>query len=135
MKLAPNTRYAVRLLFELDAAGVPLSISVLSRKTGLTPRVVENIHAILKRQGATVARVGAGGGIALKKPLEEISLGELVDWFEDGVEFRVCCGEKANECPQQDACETRLCWSGVSGRIRGMLHTVRLADIVRPKTV
>ena len=47
MKLSPNTRYAVRLLFELDAMRLPVSISALSQRTGITLRRVENVHTVL----------------------------------------------------------------------------------------
>ena len=130
MKLAPNTRYAIRLLFELDASSGPLSISTLSRRTGLSFRVIENIHSVLKQNGITDALVGAKGGITLEKALSEISLGEVVAWFEDGVQFSVCCGEKAYECPQQDECVTRSSWRDVSARVQDALNAISLREIV-----
>lgn len=131
MKLSTNTRYAVRILFELTDAGRPLSISALSKKTGLSFRAVENVHAVLKRNGVTKGTVGAGGGITLRKSLAEISLGQLVSWFDSGVEFAVCCGEKGNDCPQQDNCMTRAAWLGVSDKIQSALDQVWLADVKR----
>ena len=130
MKLAPNTRYAIRLLFELEAAGGPLSISALSRRTGLSFRVLENIHAVLKQNEVTDAMVGAKGGIVLRKPLGEISLGQVVAWFENGVQFSVCCGEKAYECPQQDGCATRSSWRSVSEKVQDALDGISLKEIV-----
>ena len=129
MKLAPNTRYAIRLLFELDASAGPLSISALSRRTGLSFRVLENIHAGLKQNGVTDALVGAKGGIVLQSPLDEISLGQVVSWFEEGVRFNVCCGEKAYECPQQDNCATRSSWREVSALVQETLDAVPLRKI------
>lgn len=131
MKLSPGTRYAVRLLFELDGAGRPLPIASLADKTGLSFRVVENVHAVLKRNGITGAVIGAKGGVVLQVPLTEISLGRVVSMFEDGVEFAVCCGEKAYDCPQQNDCATRNVWRRVSERIQRALDAVPLADIIR----
>ena len=131
MKLSPNTRYAVRLLFELSAMRLPVSIAALSMKTGIALRTVENVHTVLKHHGVTDASVGPKGGISLQRPLEEISLGQLIEWFDDGVEFAVCCGEKANECPQQNFCETRTVWRGISGEVQKALNLLSMADILR----
>ena len=131
MKLSPNTRYAVRLLFELDAMRIPISIASLSERTGITLRTVENVHAVLKQHGVTDATVGPKGGITLQRPLSDISLGQLIEWFDEGVEFAVCCGEKANECPQQNSCETRAVWRGISAEVQVALNAFSLAEILR----
>ena len=132
MKLSTNVRYAIRLLFELQKAGHPVSLSTLSDKTGITLRAMENAHTILKQQGVTDSSVGAKGGIHLTRPLEEISLGELVTWFDDGVEFSVCCGDKANDCPHQAICETSCTWREVSSHVLGVLNTISLQSVLLP---
>lgn len=131
MKLSANTRYAVRILFELHEAAAPLSINTLSQKTGIALRTIENVHTVLKQYGVTEASVGAKGGIAMRRPLEAISLGQVVAWFDEGVEFAVCCGDKGNECPQQDECRTRAAWRKVSGRVQRELDKILLSDILR----
>lgn len=131
MKLSANTRYAIRILFELHEAAVPLSISTLSQKTGIALRTIENVHTVLKRHGVTGASVGAKGGIALRRRLDTVSLGRIVAWFDDGVEFAVCCGDKGNECPQQDECRTRAAWRKVSARVQRELDAILLSDILR----
>ena len=137
MKLSPNTRYAIRVLFELAGASEPVSSTLLAEKTGLSPRVVENIQSVLKHEGITSSAMGARGGIRLKKNLSEISLGDMIYLFDDGIEFAVCCGEKSNDCPNQDFCETRSVWRSVSGLIQKELDAVSLETILRqyPKTI
>lgn len=130
MKFSTNIRYAVRMLYELRQAGRPLSLSVLADKTGITLRAMENVQAILKQQGVTDSSVGAKGGIHLVRPLDQVSIGELVEWFDDGVEFSVCCGDKANECPQRQFCETSATWTEVSSRVRGVLDTISLESVL-----
>lgn len=131
MKFSPNTRYAIRILFELDGMANPVSTAWLAEKTGMSLRTVENIHAVLRRGNITAGTVGARGGIRLLAPLDRISLGKLVTLFDDGVEFAVCCGEKSNECPNQDACEIRSVWSTVSDTIQRKLDEISLESILR----
>ncbi len=131
MKLSPNTRYAVRILFELKGAEEPVSTAFLAEKTGMSLRTVENIHAVLRQQGITNGTVGAKGGIQLQVPLAGISLGQLVELFDDGVELAVCCGDKSNECPNQDFCQVRSVWRSVSKRVQTELDAVSLEGILQ----
>lgn len=130
MKFSPKTRYAIRILFELGEAQGPLPAAVLSERTGLSFRVVETVHTVLKRHGVTTARVGSRGGISLSLPFDDISLGNVVRWFDSGVELGVCCGDKAHDCPRQEVCVTRRMWQAVSRKIEFALDTILLRDIV-----
>ncbi|MCC8194850.1 MAG: Rrf2 family transcriptional regulator, partial [Deltaproteobacteria bacterium] len=131
MRLSANTRYAIRVLFELNGMPGPVATAFLAEKTGMTLRTVENIHTILRRAGITAGTVGAKGGIALVAPLETISLGRLVALFDDGVEFAVCCGDKSNDCPNQSGCGIREIWKGVSHDVQSRLDAISLATILQ----
>lgn len=131
MKLSPNTRYAIRILFELQKGREPVSTAFLAEKTGMSLRTVENIHAVLRQNQITSGTVGAKGGIQLQVSLADISLGSLVRLFDDGVEFTVCCGEKSNECPNQNVCEMRSVWRSVSNKVQTELDAVSLESILQ----
>lgn len=131
MKLSPNTRYAIRILFELHGLSGPVSTAWLSEKTGISLRTVENIHAVLKQNGITSGTVGAKGGLQLLRTLADISLGDLVLLFDEGVAFSVCCGDKSNECPNQDTCEIRNAWNHVSAAVQEQLDRVSLESVLR----
>ena len=130
MKLSPNTRYAVRILFELHGTAAPISTAALSEKTGITPRTVENIHAVLRRHKITFGTVGAGGGLELVRPLSDISLGDIITLFDGGVAFSVCCGDKSNECPNKKTCGIRSAWDAVSMAVQEQLDAVSLESIL-----
>lgn len=131
MKLSSNTRYAIRILFELEGLKEPVSTALLAEKTGMSPRTVENIHAVLRQAKITSGTVGAKGGIQLLTPLAGVSLGRLVGLFDGGVEFAVCCGEKSNECPNQYHCEIRNVWGRVSRTVQEQLDAISLGEIKR----
>lgn len=130
MKLSTHTRYAIRILFELHLARGPISIAALSELTNIGLKTVENIHAVLRQNDITASIIGAHGGIRLNKPLSAISLGKMIELFDDGVRFVVCFGEKSNDCPRQNVCETRSVWKTISGQIQKELDTVSLEAIL-----
>ena len=131
MKLSAPTRYAIRILHELSQASGQLTLGDISERTGINFKVVESIASTLRQNGITVSNAGPKGGISLQKKLAEISLGQIVELFDGGVEMAVCCGDKSNDCPQQDACETRIMWKGISGAILGELNKISLEGLVR----
>lgn len=129
MKLTTNTRYAIRILCELAESSGLVSISTLSEKTGISLRTIEQIHTVCKQFGLTTGTVGAKGGIQLQRDLKNISLGEIILLFDDGIEFSVCCGDKSNNCPHQDSCASRNMWYDISMKIQEQLNIVSLQDI------
>ncbi len=130
MKLSTHTRYAIRILFELHLAKGPVSIAALSELTNIGLKTVENIHAVLRQNDITASIIGAHGGIRLNTPLSAISLGKMIELFDEGVRFVVCFGEKSNDCPRQNVCETRSVWKTISGQIQKELDTVSLEAIL-----
>jgi Rrf2 family protein len=133
MKLSASTRYAVRILSELAQAGTSVPIAALAENAGLSLRVVENITAKLRAHGITSSVLGAGGGITLSVPLSKISLGKLITLFEGGVQFAVCHGDKANDCPNQTICERSSVWRKISAKIQTELDSISLGEILMPK--
>lgn len=130
MILSTNTRYAIRLVYELHQVKAPLSITALAERINVSSKVVENVHAELKRHGITDAIIGANGGIRLIRSIEEISLGKMIELFDNGVRFVVCFGNKSNNCPRQSVCETQSVWKTISNRIQHELDSISLADIL-----
>ena len=131
MKLSAPTRYAIRILFELSECSHKATLGWISERTGISFKVVEAIAATLRQHGITASSAGPRGGISLVAPLAEISLGQVILLFDEGVEFAVCCGDKSNDCPQQNVCETRAMWRGISGRIQAELDKISLAEVLR----
>ncbi len=130
MILSTNTRYAIRLIYELHQVKAPLSITVLAERINVSVKVIENVHAELKRHGITDAIIGANGGIRLLRSIEDISLGKMIELFDSGVRFVVCFGNKSNNCPRQSVCETQSVWKTISNRIQNELDSISLADIL-----
>ena len=81
MRLSTNTRYAIRIIFELHLANAPVPIAALSEQTNISQKTVENIHAILKSNGITEAIIGAHGGI-LGQQKNRLRRGGRGGWFQ-----------------------------------------------------
>lgn len=132
MKLSAKARYASRILLELakHKGSAPMSAALLSQHTGVSVQFVEQILKPLKQNGLTRSVRGAAGGHRLARPVEDISLGEVVRLMEGGIQLSVCCGEKANDCPRRDGCLTRRAWLQVSHSLERELDSITLAALL-----
>ena len=131
MNLSTSTRYAIRLLFELREPGPPVATAYLAEQTGIALKTMEKIHATMKRSGFTDGTVGMKGGIFLLVPLTEISLGQIVELFDEGIRFGVCYGNKANECPNQHCCDISSAWGKISRLVQEGLNSISLWSILQ----
>lgn len=130
MKLSPQIRYAARILFELAESQSPIPLAALSEKTGVSVKTAESVHSTLKAYGITDAIAGPRGGVFLTVELASLSLGRLVEIFDGGVAFTACCGNKANDCPNQSSCSLKTIWASVSATIQRHLDSLSLEGIL-----
>lgn len=129
MQFSTSTRYAIRLLFELRQPNMPQSSAVLAEQIGIPLKTLEKIHAVLKKEKITDSIIGAKGGIFLRIPLTEVSLGKITELFDNGIRFAVCFGEKANECPMQNTCRISSAWMHISKLVQEQLNNISLWSI------
>lgn len=130
MVLSATARYAIRLLFELKM-DKPLSSAMLAEQIGIPAKTLEKIQAILKSHKLTESILGSKGGLKLLKPLSQISLGQIIELFDNGIGFAVCFGNKANDCPNHNSCSMIAAWHTVSTQIQKSLNNISLEHILQ----
>lgn len=80
MKLSTQEEYGLRCLLQLGrhGDGASLTISELSRLEGISAPNVAKIMRALRRNGFVSSTRGQAGGYVLARPVEAISVGEVV---------------------------------------------------------
>ncbi len=115
MKLSTKSRYAARLMVRLamNHGGDPLQLNEISRQEGISEKYLSQIVIPLRRKGLIDSVRGARGGYKLKKSLHEISLFDVVDAMEGGIEI-VHCLKGDMKCERTATCTTYKVWDDVS---------------------
>lgn len=68
--------------------------------------------AKLKKAGLVKSIRGAGGGYVLAKPMEEISVGDVLRALEGDLKPVECAGLEAGmSCSASDVCVTKYVWA------------------------
>ncbi len=84
MRWSSQVRAGLRACLELglrDGEG-PLSVREMSQNVGVSEHYLEQVMALLRRSGVVQAHRGASGGYELTRPVNEITLADLLTPLE-----------------------------------------------------
>ena len=86
MNISVKSEYALLAVFDLSLQppGEPVKIAEVARRQKIPQKFLELILASLKQGGFVESRRGAEGGYRLAKPANEITVGEVLRFVEDG---------------------------------------------------
>lgn len=128
MKMSSKARYglyaAVELARRYDSGLCPVSEIALT--TGVTEKYLEQIFALLKKEGIVVSSRGANGGYVLSCAPEEISVGRVLLAVED-MEIVDCIH---GNCENSSKCPSKRLWSRLYANINDYLNTITLKELV-----
>ena len=88
---------------------------------------------ILREAGLVQSVRGRLGGYRLKGDPSEISLGHIIEALGGRMFDSEFCGRFAGDvslCLNSNACSVRSLWGVLDGLISGVLHRIRLSDLI-----
>lgn len=119
MRLSTKSRYGLRAMFDIayNCGPEPAQIQDISRRQQISPRYLEQIFQNLKRAGLLKSKRGPQGGYMLSRPLDEITVLEILNATEQDVLLVDCAGvtpkklRRSTECPFEGKCVTQTVWA------------------------
>lgn len=131
MKLTTRSRYGTRMILDMAINGQdgPVRIKDIAARQGVSVKYLEKLVRELKDAGFVRSRRGPRGGHELDKPLEAISVGDIVRALEGDLSL-VECGSNGGNCPRLAECLTRGVWMEAARAMHEKLDSITLADLV-----
>ena len=137
MRLTHLADYAVVLMTaaarrESGSGGeaVRLSAAELSQDTGVPLPTAQKLMGHLAAAGLLTSVRGAGGGFMLARPVDAISLADIVEAVEGPIAMTMCSGsDEASECALDAHCRVKPHMGIVSNAVRGALGAVSLQSL------
>ncbi len=108
----------------------PISIKSISNSEDLSPIFLEQIFTKLKKAGIAESVRGASGGFRIARPLEEISVLDILEAVEEGVILAPCTGGGEGCCGRTAECAISNFWLDTEKHIREHLGNQTIRDIV-----
>jgi len=106
-----------------------LSATELSDDTGVPLPTAQKLMQKLAAAGLLVGQRGAGGGYAMARSVDEISLADIVEAVEGPIVLTMCADGVNHECVLDAHCRVKPHMSIVGDAIRTSLSAVSLAQL------
>ncbi|PKM96387.1 MAG: Rrf2 family transcriptional regulator [Firmicutes bacterium HGW-Firmicutes-1] len=133
MKLSTKGRYGLRAMIDLaiNSKENQLSIKIISERQNISENYLEQIIAILKKNGFVKSCRGAQGGYSLTKEPADISVGDILRALEGDLNPVDCITVNEDvQCSEAELCVTKYVWKRISDSINEVVDNISLEDLV-----
>lgn len=133
--LSKKTRYALMALTKLsrEYGKGAILISDIAKAESIPQRFLENILLELKNLGLLGSKLGKNGGYFLLKNPEDISLADIIRYFEGTIALVYCVSEKAYQpcefCKNEETCKLKSVFKTIRDNTFNVLQDTSIADI------
>ena len=122
MKLSSRTQYAIKAMLELaNSPKSSISLNSLSTTQNISLSYLEQIFAALRKNQLVNSVRGPGGGYLIAKPLEAITVADIV----------VAIDPQLTKCAeyQADSNISKAMWNSLSTKIYSYMDSITLAQL------
>ena len=134
MKISTRGRYALNIMIDLamNDNGSFISLKDIANRQGISNKYLEQIIAMLNKEGYLKTARGNNGGYKLAKKPEEYSIGDILRATEGDLAPIYCLTEEG-ECDRREECITFSFWKGLDDVINEYVDSKTLADLIPKK--
>ncbi|NMA84288.1 MAG: Rrf2 family transcriptional regulator [Epulopiscium sp.] len=133
MKLSTKGRYGLKIMLDLAINGQNghIALNSIAERQGLSEHYLEQLIAVLRKAGLVQSMRGAQGGYILAKPLDEITIGDILRTLEGSLAPVDCVIEDQEiDCDKSEFCVTKTVWMKVRDSINEVVDNITLEDLV-----
>jgi Rrf2 family iron-sulfur cluster assembly transcriptional regulator len=110
--------------------GKPVSLGIISDRQGISIAYLEQLFLNLKRYGILKSTKGPGGGYSINKPLDKISLHDLLSSCGEKMKFTGCSVSHSAGCNKSvGKCVAHKTLENIESKIQIFLSSVSLQDL------
>jgi Rrf2 family protein len=134
--LSKKTRYALVALTRLarEFGKGPIPIRDIAQDEKIPQRFLENILLELRKLGILGSKLGKEGGYYLLKRPEDVTMAEIIRYFEGTIALMYCVSEKAYQpcefCRDEAKCQIRRVFKEVRDTSYDILKRTTLAELI-----
>jgi len=132
MRITVKGRYALRAmvaLAEMGKNGEMVSINSLSEAEDISSIFLEQIFFKLKKAKIVKSVRGPGGGFAFDRPLDSITVREILDAAGEELTMEFC-EKNVNDCDRRSDCISHKVFVAVSRKINEYLDDLTLQMVL-----
>ena len=130
MRLTTKGRFAVTAMVDLALrhGKGPVTLAGISERQDISLSYLEQLFGKLRRHSLVDSVRGPGGGYTLAKPLETVSVADIIRAVDEPIDATQCGGRE--NCHGEEKCLTHDLWSALNVHIFDYLKQVKLSTLV-----
>lgn len=131
MRLTTKGRFAVTAMIDLALRqhNGPVTLAGISERQKISLSYLEQLFGKLRRRALVSSVRGPGGGYCLAKPLEAVSVADIIHAVDESLDA-TNCGGKGNCAEELRPCMTHELWTSLNQKMFDYLASVSLAELV-----
>jgi FeS assembly SUF system regulator len=130
------TDYAILVLGVMAARPDEiLASAALAQHTQLNQTTVAKVTKTLVSAGLVVSTRGIKGGYYLDRPVNNISIAEVIEAVEGPIALTACVDGVEDPCSVRNGCFMGGNWNQVNAALRKALNEVSLAELFNPESL
>jgi len=107
----------------------PIQLGEIARRVDVSVKYLEQLIIHLKKADYVKSLRGAKGGHMLNRAPDEITVGEIVNVLEGGINLTDCVGNP-KVCKKYKDCLTRSIWEDATKAMFDKLNSITLSQII-----
>jgi Rrf2 family iron-sulfur cluster assembly transcriptional regulator len=135
MRITLKGRYALRAalaLADMSKNGEMVSINSLSEAEDISSIFLEQIFFKLKKAKIVKSVRGPGGGFSFDRPLDSITVQEILDAAGEELSMKFC-EKNVKNCNRMSECICHKVFASVSDKVNDYLRSITLKKILDSK--
>ncbi|MDR2789144.1 MAG: Fe-S cluster assembly transcriptional regulator IscR [Candidatus Accumulibacter sp.] len=130
MRLTTKGRFAVTAMADLalNSGAGPVTLAGISERQKISLSYLEQLFGKLRRHKLVDSVRGPGGGYCLARPMERISVADIVRAVDEGLDATQCGGDE--NCRDEARCLTHDLWATLNFKMYEYLESVTLSGLV-----
>lgn len=131
MRISKLSDYAVVILTEMGrSGGMQMSSAAVAERVRIPEPTVAKIMKILTSEKILISVRGVRGGYSLARPIDSISVHDVVVAFEGKISVTSCTHGEKTDCSIAQSCGSRGRWDQVNKAIMQALENVSLQQMM-----
>ena len=130
MRLTTKGRFAVTAMIDVALRGQegPVTLAGISERQKISLSYLEQLFGKLRRHRLVDSVRGPGGGYCLARPLDQISVADIIRAVDEPLDATQCGGKE--NCHDEHRCMTHDLWATLNFKMYEYLSSVSLHDLV-----
>ena len=132
MMISTRGRYALRVLVDLaEHSGGLVPMKDVAARQDISKKYMEQIMALLVKDGYVEGVHGKGGGYKLNREPDEYRVGDILRLTEGNLAPVACLGEDASPCERASECRTLPMWKEFYRITNEFFDGITVADLMK----